>query len=113
MVYQIPTALSPIQSSRPAVRRPAVRPANKTATKQPATKQSAKAQPAKPFEILEHLGSGTFGQVKKIKRTSDGKVGALRSNRTRLLTRLEIIAMKIVDLRKLEPKERKAVDEEQ
>jgi hypothetical protein len=108
MAYHIPTALSPIQCSRPAVR-----PAKKPTTKQPATKRSAKAPPAQPYEILGHLGSGSFGQVKKIKRTSDGKVSVLCLHRVRLLTRLQILAMKIVDLRKLEPKERKAVDEEQ
>jgi hypothetical protein len=107
MAYQIPTALSPIQCSRPAVRRPAVRPANK-----PANKQVAKPA-SQPYEILEHLGAGTFGEVKKIKRTSDGKVSVLYLLLVRFLTRIQILAMKIVDLRGLDSKKLKAVDEEQ
>lgn len=29
------------------------------------------------YEVLEHLGSGSFGEVTKVKRCSDGEVGAI------------------------------------
>lgn len=72
----------------------------------------AKAQPAEPYEVLGHLGAGSFGQVKKIKRRSDGKVSLLWVHRRRFLTRLQILAMKKIDLRGLEPEKLKAVDDE-